>query len=532
MARRIYLYDSTLRDGAQTSGVDFSAADKRAIAQKLDSLGIDYIEGGWPGANPTDDAFFTNLPKLKTSTICAFGMTRKSSTTAANDPGLAGLINSDAKTLCIFGKSWDFHVTDALGISLEENLELISDSLTHAKNSGKEVFFDAEHFFDGFKANKEHALNVIKTAYKAGARWIILCDTNGGTLPSEIYTIVTEVTEHIPGDHLGIHCHNDTENAVANSLAAVEAGACHVQGTLNGLGERCGNANLISIIPSLKLKMGLELGVSDEQMANLTSVSRFLDEKLNRAPNRFAAYVGQSAFAHKGGVHASAVNKNPKSYEHIEPELVGNHRQILVSNQAGRANIVKQLNDINIDADHYPKGDIAALIETIKERESKGYAYESADASFELLAHQMLHDVPVYFKMESFRITDERSWSQNGALVILSEATARINVSGELIITSAQGNGPVNALDNAIRDALGSIYPALQHVSLVDYKVRIINSSHGTDAITRVLIESEDETGMSWTTVGVSTNIIDASYNALRDSLVYKLFKEKTPAKS
>ena len=526
--RRIYLYDSTLRDGAQTSGVDFSAADKYAIALKLDELGMDYIEGGWPGANPTDDAFFNHPPAFSHAKLCAFGMTRRPSTSASNDPGLSALINSGAAGICLVGKTWDFHVTEALSIRLDENIAMISDSIAHVVSQKREALFDAEHFFDGFKANKAYALSAICAAYEAGSRWIVLCDTNGGTLPHEIFAIVTEVTRLIPGEHLGIHCHNDTEHAVANSVAAVMAGVCQVQGTLNGVGERCGNANLVSIIPTLKLKLGLDVGISDETLRHLTKISHFFDDKLNKTRNIFAPYVGASAFAHKGGLHVSAVLKNPACYEHINPDLIGNERKILVSDQAGRSNILSRLHDIGIDPAMHKADTITSLIETIKERESRGYAYDSADASFEILAHQSLRDIPTYFRCETFKIVDERSWNSQGEIVVLSEATAHIRVGEALIKTSAKGNGPVHALDLAIRKALITFYPILEQVSLIDYKVRSINSSHGTDAITRVLIESENEQGQRWVTMGVSPNIIDASYNALRDSLVYALMKQTT----
>jgi len=523
MPERVYLYDSTLRDGAQTEGVDFTAQDKRDIAHKLDELGVDYIEGGWPGANPTDDAFFADLPKLKKATLSAFGMTRRPSTGAKNDPGLAALINSGAKSICLVGKTWDFHVTKALGTTLDENLKMIFESIEHVAKKGCEALFDAEHFFDGYKANREYALKTVKSAYDAGARWVVLCDTNGGSLPFEIEEIVRDVTTYVPGDHLGIHCHNDTENAVANSLAAVRAGVRQVQGTLNGVGERCGNANLVSIIPTLILKMGFETGISKEKLQKITSVSRYMDERLNKTHNRFAAYVGKSAFAHKGGLHVSAVIKNPASYEHIDPESIGNTRNILVSNQAGRSNIVSRLTEAGFDITKYSKTKVNQLVEEIKQRESLGYAYDSADASFEVLAHRILGDIPVFFRMNNFRVIDERRWDYNDQLVTVSEATVHIEIDGEEKIIAAEGNGPVNALDQAIRKALASKYPKLEDLKLVDYKVRIINSGVGTKAITRVLIESEDSRGNRWTTVGVSANIIDASYNALRDSITYRL---------
>ncbi|MDB2415318.1 citramalate synthase, partial [Rickettsiales bacterium] len=510
-----------------TDGVDFTAADKQSIAKKLDELGIDYIEGGFPGANPTDDEFFSDLPKLKKSHISAFGMTRRLKTSAENDPGLASLVNSGAKHCCIVGKTWDFHVTKALGVKLDENLQMIGDSIAYINKRGCEAMFDAEHFFDGYKKNPQYAMQAIESAYKSGARWIVLCDTNGGTLPHEIEEIVSEVIKKIPGENLGIHCHNDTANAVANSIAAVRAGVRQVQGTLNGVGERCGNANLVSIIPTLILKMGFKTGITKDGLKHLTKISRFLDDRLNRQANNFAPYVGKSAFAHKGGLHVSAVAKDPSSYEHINPELVGNTRQILISDQAGRSNIVSRLKDIGMDPKKYTKDQIGQLIDTIKQHESQGYAYDSADASFELLARHTLENIPQYFRLESFRVTDERRWNNHDELEMFSEATVKANLDGESLMAVAEGNGPVNALDKALRNALGEKYPELKEIKLIDYKVRIINSGVGTGATTRVLIESEDEKGQRWVTIGVSANIIDASYNALRDSLKFKLLREK-----
>lgn len=526
MSERVYLYDSTLRDGAQTEGVDFSAVDKQDIAIKLDEMGVDYIEGGWPGSNPTDDEFFASIPSLKKAKVTAFGMTRRAKTSAKNDPGLAALVNSGVKHFCLVGKTWDFHVKEALGTTLEENIKMIDESVSYMAKKG-EVIFDSEHFFDGYKANKEYALKVVKTAYDAGARWVVLCDTNGGSLPNEIEEIVKEVTVFVPGDHLGIHCHNDTENAVANSLAAVRAGVRQVQGTLNGVGERCGNANLVSIIPTLILKMGFTTGMSKNGLKHITKISRFLDDRLNKPYNRFAPYVGESAFAHKGGLHVSAVNKNPASYEHIEPELVGNKRTILVSKQSGRANIVARLADAGFDVEEYGKEKISALVDEIKQRENEGYSYDTADASFEILAKKVLGKVPQYFQLQSFRVIDERRWNAKGQLVTLSEATVKVEVDNQETLMTAQGNGPVNALDQAIRKAIAYKYPKVNDLKLVDYKVRILNSGVGTEAITRVLIESEDSTGSRWTTIGVSANIIDASYNALRDSITYRLMKRK-----
>lgn len=521
----VILYDSTLRDGAQTHGVDFSAVDKQDIAKELDKLGIDYVEGGWPGANPTDDSFFADLPRLKHAKITAFGMTRRQGTSAANDPGLNTLVNTGVKSVCIVGKTWDFHVDHALEVPREENIAMIAESTKHLKKKGCEVLFDAEHFFDGYKANPKYAMSCIKAAYENGARWVVLCDTNGGTLPHEIETIVKAVVKHIPGSHLGIHCHDDTSNAVANSLAAVRAGVRQVQGTLNGLGERCGNANLTTIIPTLMLKMGFRTNVSKEGLKHLTRVSRFLDERLNRMPDPYAPYVGAAAFAHKGGLHVSAVAKDPASYEHINPELVGNQRNIVISDQAGRANILARLKEIGIDARGYSKDKISMLVEEIKQRESEGFSYDTAGASFELLARRILSSVPTYYDLQSFRVIDERRWNAKGDLITLSEATIKLKVQNRRVMTVAEGNGPVNALDNALRKALSGRYKPLKEIRLVDYKVRIITPGAGTEALIRVLIETEDEAGKRWTTIGVSTNVIDASYNALNDSITYKLLQ-------
>lgn len=531
MSERIYLYDSTLRDGAQTQGVDFNVKDKQDITLILDDFGIDYVEGGWPGANPTDDEFFAKLPKVNKAKLVAFGMTRKTSTSAENDPGLNAVLNSGVKAVCLVGKTWDFHVEHALGTTPKENVAMISESVAYAKKKGKEVIFDAEHFFDGYKANPEYALSCAKAAYDAGARWVVLCDTNGGTLPHEVEEIVLKVVKKIPGDHLGIHCHNDTENAVANSLAAVRAGVRQVQGTIDGYGERCGNANLISIIPTLMLKMGYKTGVSTEQLKSLTQIARSLDERLNRQHYRHAAYVGSSAFAHKGGLHVSAVAKNAQSYEHINPDLIGNKRSLLVSDQGGKAGTISRLKEMGIKFD--PKDPetsekISALTNEIKEREKQGLLFDSStDASFEVLARRMLGQIPDYFELQSFRVIDERRRNAKGQLVTLSEATTKVKVGKKTIMTVAEGNGPVNALDKALRKALARKYKQIKDLKLIDYKVRILTSADGTEAATRVLIESTDNSGKKWSTIGISTNVIDASYNALFDSITYKLFHSK-----
>ena len=528
--QKLYIFDTTLRDGAQTQGVDFSIDDKQKIATSLDALGVDYIEGGWPGANPTDTEFFNKDHSFKNSKLTAFGMTKKADHSAENDPMLASLINSKSTSVCLFGKSWDFHVDVALGITNEQNLENISESGKHIVSSGKEFMFDAEHFFDGYKANPDYAISCIKAAFDQGARWIVLCDTNGGTLPNEVSKIVLEVTKHIPGENLGIHAHNDTENAVANSLAAVQAGVRQIQGTINGLGERCGNANLMSIIPSLFLKKDFsekfELNIKRENLKNLTQCSRLLDELLNRKPNKHLPYVGASAFSHKGGMHVSAVQKDPKTYEHVDPEEVGNSRNIVVSDQAGQSNIMSRLKSIGIQVEkNDPK--IKKLLEEVKDREFIGYSYDGADASFELLARRLMGEIPRYILINEYDV----SVKKDNAGEIISHAKAQLEVDGEKILCEGQGNGPVNALDNAIRknvNRLAKYSEYLKDLKLVDYKVRILNT--GTEAVTRVSIESTDSKGENWFTIGVSPNIIDASFKALVDSLDYKLFKDKAPA--
>jgi 2-isopropylmalate synthase len=526
--QRVYLYDSTLRDGAQTSTVSFNSKDKIDIALMLDSLGIDYIEGGWPGANPTDDDFFSNLPKLKKSSFTAFGMTARPGNSAQNDPGLNALINTQTSSVCIVGKSWNFHLEHALNITQEENYQLISSSIKHIVDKDKEAMFDAEHFFDGYKDNPEFALKCVKTAYENGARWIVLCDTNGGTLPSEIKEIISQVTKHIPGKNLGIHCHNDTGNAVANSIAAVEAGVRQIQGTINGLGERCGNANLISLIPTLMLKMGYDVGIQNKELKNLVKVSRFLDNIISKDSDRFAPYVGEFAFAHKGGLHVSAIAKNPKSYEHIEPETIGNKRKIMISNQSGRSNIIDRLKTIGLkEGDNIKYHQISDLVTKVKDLESKGYAYDEADASFEILAKKELSVIPNYFQLINFKVLIERRFNVKGDLTNIAEATVKIKIKDEEILTVSEGNGPVNALDSALRRGLAKHYPILTDIKLTDYKVRILTPSKATQATTRVQIESRDNNGNSWVTIGVSENILDASYNALKDSITYKLMQSK-----
>ncbi len=521
---RVFLYDTTLRDGAQTQGVDFSAEDKAGIALELDRLGVDYVEAGWPGANPTDDAFFAAPPRLGRAKLAAFGMTRRAGRSADNDPALQAVLGPKTPVVTLVGKTWDFHVDVALSVSLDENIKMISESIAHAARRAPEVMFDAEHFFDGWRANRDFALQCVKAAHAAGARWIVLCDTNGGTLPHDVERIVGEVVETIPGTQLAIHCHNDTGNAVANSLAAVRAGARQVQGSLNGLGERCGNANLVTVIPNLILKLGYQTGITDADLKRLTHVSHALDEHLNRAPDRHAPYVGESAFAHKGGLHVSAIEKDSRSYEHVRPELVGNRRHIVVSDQAGRSNVLARLREAGIAVD---AGDpkLGRLVDEVKLREFNGYSYDGAEASFELLARRALESVPEFFKLISFRVLDERRWNAKGELITLSEATIKAEIGGEVVMDVAEGNGPVSALDAALRKVLTPRFPRLADMRLVDYKVRILDPKSGTGAITRVIIESSDQSNERWSTVGVSTNVIDASYNALHDSITYLLLR-------
>jgi len=527
---QLFIFDTTLRDGAQTQGVDFSVDDKMKVALALDNLGVDYIEGGWPGANPTDTEFFQKKHSFNNAKLTSFGMTKKTGRSADNDPGLSALLNSNTPAVCIVGKSWDFHVDIALGISNEENLLNIKETAKHFVRENKEFMFDAEHFFDGYKALYPSKKCSLKAAFDEGARWIVLCDTNGGTLPHEVTKIVTEVSKTIPGKNLGIHAHNDTGNAVANSLAAVWAGVRQVQGTINGLGERCGNANLMSLIPTFFLKddfsSKFQLKIKPDNIKKLTQCSRLLDEILNRKPNKHLPYVGAAAFSHKGGLHVSAVQKDPKTYEHIDPEEVGNSRNIVVSDQSGRSNIISRLKTIGIEIEESdPK--IKKLLDEVKDREFIGYSYDGADASFELLARRIISKIPRYILIKEYDVSVKKDSS--GA--IISSAKAQLEVDGEKIMCTGEGNGPVNALDNAIRqnvDRLNKYSKYLKDLKLVDYKVRILNT--GTEAITRVSIESTDSKGKNWFTIGVSANIIDASFKALVDSLDYKLFKDNAPA--
>ena len=531
---RLYLYDTTLRDGAQTTGVDFSLSDKRRLMRVLDDLGLDYIEGGYPGANATDSELFSVKPDLRTARFTAFGMTKRAGRSVSNDPGFQAILQSQADSICLVAKSWDYHVRVALGISNEENLESVRQSVEAIVETQREALVDCEHFFDGYKGNRDYALAVAKTAFDAGARWVVLCDTNGGTLPHEVAVIVADVAKHVPSANLGIHTHNDTENAVANTLMAVRAGCRQIQGTLNGLGERCGNANMTSIIPTLLLKSEFanyfSTGVTPERLQKLTHASRVLDEILNEAPDRHAPYVGESAFATKAGIHASALLKEPETYEHVRPESVGNERRILVSKQGGRSSLLAAVERLGL-ASSKDDPRVDALMDEMKAREDGGYSYEAAEASFELLARRMLGDVPRYFSVDSFRVIVERPGDAKTGAATVSQAVVSVSIAGEAqpLVSVGEGNGPVNALDTALRRDLGRYQKHIEHVELVDYKVRILTQSGagGTQAVTRVLVESHDtETGNRWTTVGVSPNIIDASFEALLDSINYKLLKD------
>lgn len=534
---RLYLFDTTLRDGQQTQGVQFSTSDKLQIAEMLDAIGIDHIEGGWPGANPTDSEFFDHPPKTRAA-MTAFGMTKRSGRSAENDDVLAAVLNANTPSVCLVGKTHDFHVKTALGITLDENLDNIAASFKHIVAQGREAIFDAEHFFDGYKSNPDYALKAIHAAHDAGCRWVALCDTNGGTLPSEISRIVSDViASGIPGTHLGIHTHNDTENAVAGSLAAVEAGARQIQGTLNGLGERCGNANLTSLIPTLLLKPSFadrfETGIAVENLPMLTLASRKLDDILNRVPNRQAPYVGTSAFAHKAGLHASAILKDPTTYEHVDPASVGNARIIPMSNQAGQSNLRQRLSDMGLP--DIEKAALPRILDRIKQAEDKGYSYDTAQASFEMLARAELGMIPNFFEVKRYKVTVERRKNKYNQMVSLSEAVVVVKVGDDKMLSVSESldelgsdRGPVNALWKALAKDLGSYTSILEDMHLVDFKVRITQG--GTEAVTRVIIDSADSAGRRWSTVGVSPNIVDASFEALLDAIQWKLIQEGAAA--
>lgn len=538
MSQRLYLYDTTLRDGQQTQGVQFSAAEKTEIAQMLDQLGVDYIEGGWPGANPTDSDFFAAAPKTR-ATMTAFGMTKRAGRSAENDDVLAAVTNAGTPAVCLVGKTHPFHVREALGIALDENVENIRASVAHLVASGREALFDAEHFFDGYADDPDYALACLHAALDAGARWVVLCDTNGGTLPAGVGDVTRAVIESgIPGERLGIHCHDDTGNAVACTLAAVDAGARQIQGTVNGLGERCGNASLTTLIPTLLFKEPyrdrLETGIAAEGVAHLTRISRRLDEILNRAPLRGAPYVGTSAFAHKAGLHASAILKNPATYEHLDPALVGNARIIPMSNQAGQSNLRARLSDAGIEVSRDDPA-LARILDLVKAREDAGYAYDSAQASFELLALAELGRLQKFFTVERYRVTVERRRNALGDRISVSEAVVVVRIGDDrmLSVSESMGDdghdrGPVNALWRALAKDLGPYQAAIDDMHLVDFRVRI--TGDGTEATTRVIIDSADGQGHRWSTVGVSPNIVDASFEALVDAIRWKLIRDGVAA--
>jgi 2-isopropylmalate synthase len=514
----VVIYDSTLRDGAQAQGISFTVSDKLKIVRKLDEFGIDYIEAGNPGSNPKDLEFFEKVSRmnLKTARLAAFGSTCRAGVAAGEDSNIQALLRAGTSAVAIFGKSWDFHVADIIRTTLEENLRMIRDTVSYLKSRGKEVIFDAEHFFDGYKANPDYALKCLEAAAEAGADCLVLCDTNGGTFPSEIGRIVSHVAEEfsIP---LGIHCHNDTGMAVANSIMAVESGAVHVQGTINGYGERCGNANLCTIIPNLQLKRNYNC-IPEEQMKNLSAVSRYVSEIANMAHNERAPYVGHSAFAHKGGMHIDGVNKNPLSFEHIQPELVGNERRILMSEVSGRSTILKRIQKIAPWVDKNSP-ETKFLVDELKRLEHEGYQFEGAESSFELLVRRALGKDVSFFNVKDFRVLCEEHWQDDYS----ASAIIKVQVDGVEEVSAAEGDGPVNALDKALRKALAHFYPELDNMRLTDYKVRVLDSGKATAAKVRVHIESTDGKNV-WGTVGVSTNIIEASWAALVDSIEYFLY--------
>ncbi len=519
--KTIKLFDTTLRDGAQTEGISFTVEDKLKIVSLLDKLGIHYIEGGWPGSNPKDIDFFKQIKdvKLENSKIVAFGSTRRAGIKASEDKNLAAILESGVSACSIFGKTWDFHVTDALKVSLGENLEMIKDSISHLKSKGLEVIFDAEHFFDGYKANKKYALQCLKAAEKAGADVLCLCDTNGGSLAFEVQKIVNEVKKQMKKP-LGIHAHNDSDCAVSVSCMAVYCGATHVQGTMNGYGERCGNANLCSIIPILKLKLGIDC-ISDKQLKTITEVSRHIAEIANLPLSAHQPFTGRSAFAHKGGIHVSAVLKHPGTYEHIKPELVGNVRRVTVSELSGISNLIFKAREYGIDLKK-DSPEIKKVLEILKEMEHEGYQFEEGEASFELLLSRTLKKHSPFFELVEYKIITTESKDQGFSV----SAKVSLNVKGRTVETQATGDGPINAIDNALRKALEETYPEIKSVKLSDYKVRVLDSEAGTAARVRVLVASQDETSV-WGTVGVSTNVIEASWLALVDSIEYKLMKGK-----
>jgi 2-isopropylmalate synthase len=524
--RLVDIYDTTLRDGSQAENINLSIWDKIRISQRLDELGIHYIEGGWPGSSPKDEQFFREIKNYAFShaQIAAFGSTHHAHKTPETDNNIKAILFAKTDVVTLFGKTWDVHVRDALQIDLKRNLEIIHDSLAYVRSHVSKVFFDAEHFFDGFKANPEYALKAIGAALNAGSDCIVLCDTNGGTLPTELREIIRAVKKRFKGINLGIHTHNDSELAVANTIEAVALGVNHVQGTINGYGERCGNANLCSIIPNLKLKLKVNC-ISDARLKKLSEISRFVDELANITPNRYQPYVGNSAFAHKGGIHTSAVEKNPETYEHIRPDSVGNIQRVLISDQAGKSAVLRKAREYGLDVSSKDPV-VSEIVQQLKELENQGFQFEGAEASFEQLMKRALGTQKRYFELLGFRVIDEKSREGEQPS---SEATVMVKVGGKIEHTAAVGNGPVNALDNAIRKALERFYPELKEVKLYDYKVRVLPGNMGTGSKVRVLIESGDKDS-KWGTVGVSDNIIEASWQALTDSINYKFLKDEKKA--
>ncbi|RSL32020.1 citramalate synthase [Salibacterium salarium] len=521
MASEVKMYDTTLRDGTQGEGISLSVDDKLKITEKLDQLGVHYIEGGWPGSNPKDMSYFEEVKKLslQSAVITAFGSTRRPGVTAEEDPNLKRILDSGVEAAAIFGKSWDFHVTEALQTSLEENVHMIYDSIRYLKEKGLEVIFDAEHFFDGYKYNQSYAIRTIEAAQEAGADCIVLCDTNGGSLPSEISGILTELQRDVTTS-IGIHCHNDGELAVANTLEAVKTGAVHIQGTVNGYGERCGNANLISVIPNLQLKMGISC-LGEEQLKQLTEVSIYVHELANQTPPNSQPFTGKSAFAHKGGMHVSAVLKHPETYEHITPEKIGNERRVLVSELSGQSNLLFKAEELGIPLDKDNPA-VKETIEKMKKMEHLGYQYEAAEASFELLIRNGIGEKHEYFHLDHFKIITDRE--KQGTFT--TEAVVKMDIQDQSIMTAAEGNGPVNALDYALRKAIGEYYPLVHEMYLSDYKVRVLDEAEATASTVRVLIESSDGKE-TWSTVGVSANIVEASWYALVDSIRYYFMKHE-----
>ena len=534
MTNKVELYDTTLRDGTQQEGISLSVEDKLAITERLDQLGIDVIEGGYAGANPKDDEYFQKVQSLdlKHAQIAAFGNTRRANVEAEDDPTLKALLDTKAPITTLVGKSSEYQVRDVLQTSLEENLAMIADSVTYLKSKGRRVFFDAEHFFDGYKMNAEYAVQALRVAMDAGAERLIVCDTNGGTLPSEVAGIVKQIKKDLGEDAvIGIHSHNDTDTAVASALSAVESGAYQVQGCINGYGERTGNANMISVIGNLKLKMGVD-AVSDKQLASLTEVSNFVSERVNRSPDQFQPFVGSSAFSHKGGLHAAATQKSVQAYQHIEPSLVGNSNDVVISELSGRGNVIHRIREMALDTD-LNDADARRIVQHVKDQESKGFSYEGANASFDLVLRRALPNYEAPFELVDFMVVIENrrrssfgtGWRKDGAEhPMLSEATVKVRVGDDVLHTAAEGDGPVGALDGALRKGLIGAYPELSAIRLTDYKVRVVNEGAGTGAAVRVVIESADDKDV-WYTVGASTNILEASWLALTDSFEWWLFK-------